>query len=105
MTEKEKLGEAICEYCPLEKKGVYGVDGGYMAGCEGSKCDEAYENYLEEEAFAMDAKEQSNTLLNELKLKLIGQNCFAQDNFKPEAAQAVESVIDSIMRWIKEKET
>jgi hypothetical protein len=56
------------------------------------------------EAMGICAKEQSNALLNELKLKLIGQNCFAQDNFKPEAAQAVESVVKSIMNWIKEKE-
>lgn len=45
---KTELEEILCEYCPLEKKGVYGVDGGFMAGCEGSKCDVAYENYLED---------------------------------------------------------
>lgn len=44
---KEDLGETLCKYCTLEKKGVYGVDGGYMAGCEGSRCDDAYENYLD----------------------------------------------------------
>jgi hypothetical protein len=44
---KDDMGDDLCKYCPLEKKGVYGVDGGYMAGCEGSRCDDAYENYLE----------------------------------------------------------
>ena len=44
---KEELGDDLCKYCPLEKKGVYGVDGGYMAGCEGSRCDDAYDNYMD----------------------------------------------------------
>lgn len=42
------LGEKLCDYCLLEKKGVYSVPGGFAAGCEGSNCDEAYENYLDE---------------------------------------------------------
>lgn len=46
--EKKNLGDALCCYCPLEKKGVYGINGGNVAGCEGSKCDEAFENYLED---------------------------------------------------------
>lgn len=46
--EKQDMGDDLCKYCPLDKKGVYGVDGGYMAGCEGSRCEEAYENYLDE---------------------------------------------------------
>ena len=44
---KEDLGDNLCDYCPLEKKGVYGVPGGFVAGCEGSRCDDAYDNYLE----------------------------------------------------------
>lgn len=44
---KDDMGDDLCKYCPLEKKGIYGVDGGYMAGCEGSRCDDAYDNYLE----------------------------------------------------------
>lgn len=44
---KDDMGDDLCKYCPLEKKGVYGVDGGYVAGCEGSRCDDAYDNYLE----------------------------------------------------------
>lgn len=39
--------DKLCDFCPLEKKGVYGTDGGYMAGCEGSRCDEARDNYFE----------------------------------------------------------
>jgi len=48
MKTKAELGDDLCKYCPLEKKGNHGVDGGYMAGCEGSKCSIAYENYLEQ---------------------------------------------------------
>ena len=44
---KEELGDELCKFCPLESKGVYSVPGGYVAGCEGSRCEEAYENYLE----------------------------------------------------------
>ena len=49
---KDDMGDDLCKYCSLEKKGVYGVDGGYMAGCEGSRCDDSYENYLEQGALA-----------------------------------------------------
>lgn len=45
---KEDLGDNLCKYCPLENKWVYGADGGYMDGCEGSRCENAYENYLDE---------------------------------------------------------
>ena len=44
---QDELSDKLCEYCPLEKKGVYSVPGGFAAGCEGSRCDDAYENYLE----------------------------------------------------------
>jgi hypothetical protein len=46
MKTKEELADELCEYCPLDKKEVYSVPGGYKAGCEGSHCDIAYENYL-----------------------------------------------------------
>lgn len=45
METKEDLGDDLCEYCSLNKKGVYGVNGGFVAGCEGSRCDDAYDNY------------------------------------------------------------
>ena len=44
---QEELEEDLCEYCPLEKKGVYSTPGGKSIGCEGSHCDEAYSLYLE----------------------------------------------------------
>lgn len=50
----DKLGDELCKYCPLENKGVYSVPGGFVAGCEGSKCENAYENYLDECAEAND---------------------------------------------------
>jgi hypothetical protein len=46
--EKIDLGDELCKWCSIEKKGAYGVDGGFMAGCEGSGCDLAYEAYLKE---------------------------------------------------------
>lgn len=44
------LDEELCDYCPLpnECKGVYSTPGGHSAGCEGRRCKEAYEAYLEE---------------------------------------------------------
>ena len=44
----DELGDELCKWCPLDKKGAYSVPGGFMAGCEGSHCKEAYENYMEE---------------------------------------------------------
>jgi hypothetical protein len=44
---KEELDDKLCDYCPLEKKGAYNNNGGSVAGCEGSDCDEAYEVYLQ----------------------------------------------------------
>jgi len=41
------LGGELCEYCPLDKKGVYSTPSGISAGCEGSHCDRAYDIYLE----------------------------------------------------------
>lgn len=46
---KENLGDELCEYCPLEPedRGVK-CYGGAVAMCEGARCDDAFENYLEE---------------------------------------------------------
>jgi hypothetical protein len=48
MKSQEELGEEICEYCPIEPsdRGVH-CYGGSVSMCEGSKCDDAYENYIE----------------------------------------------------------
>ena len=47
---KEDLGEDLCSYCSItdygREKGYYADSTGYHF-CEGSYCDEAYENYLE----------------------------------------------------------
>lgn len=42
----DELGDDLCDYCPLEKKGVYGSPGGDI-GCEGVACESAYISYLE----------------------------------------------------------
>ena len=47
-TQKAELGDKLCQYCTLVKKGIYGVNGGFVAGCEGSRCDEAYDNFIVE---------------------------------------------------------
>jgi hypothetical protein len=49
MKTKNELSEDLCNYCPLatDKRKVYSVHGGCVAGCEGSECDVAYENYVE----------------------------------------------------------
>lgn len=46
ITEDQKLkilSKHICDLCSLENKGVYGVNGGYVAGCEGSRCEDTRE--------------------------------------------------------------
>lgn len=47
----DELGDDLCNYCPLpdESKGVRGTPNGYSS-CEGSRCPDAYERYLEEGA-------------------------------------------------------
>lgn len=57
LKEASELGDELCKWCPLDKKGVYHVPGGFMAGCEGSRCKEAYEFYAEE--CAADTMEQN----------------------------------------------
>jgi len=49
---QDQLEDDLCNYCPLpdEAKGVYSTPGGNSAGCEGSHCKDAYENYLSETA-------------------------------------------------------
>jgi hypothetical protein len=46
---KEELGDDLCDFCPIErhKRVVSGNNGGCSAGCEGSRCSDAYEIYLE----------------------------------------------------------
>ena len=47
--KREDMDEELCDYCPLpeEAKGVH-CYGGAPVMCEGSRCDDAYETYLEE---------------------------------------------------------
>ena len=60
----EDLGDELCEYCPLEKKGVYSVPGGSVAGCEGSHCAIAYDIYLE----SIEEYEMNNIEKNALRI-------------------------------------
>ncbi len=46
--EIEELGDELCNHCPLEKKGAYHTPGCLSVGCEGSRCNEAYDNYLDD---------------------------------------------------------
>lgn len=46
---KEQLEEDLCNYCsiPKESRGIHlGPNGPY--GCDGCRCDDAYERYLEQ---------------------------------------------------------
>jgi hypothetical protein len=47
--KKDELGDELCNFCPLDenRKGTYSTPGGLSAGCEGSHCDIAYDNYVE----------------------------------------------------------
>lgn len=46
---EEELGEELCDYCPLEdhQKGTHLYPSGHYS-CEGCRCEEAYEYYLDE---------------------------------------------------------
>jgi hypothetical protein len=46
---KEELAEELCDFCPLEPedRGVHNYDGTVVM-CEGSRCEEAYEEYTED---------------------------------------------------------
>ena len=44
----DDIGDDLCKYCPLDKnkRGLFSTPGGMSAGCEGSHCDVATEEYL-----------------------------------------------------------
>lgn len=69
---KEDLGDGLCQYCPLEKKGVYGVPGGSVAGCEGCKCDEAYNIYVAAMTTERLTEEQKQKLCDLIEKSLNG---------------------------------
>ena len=46
MKSIEELGEELCVYCPLSDEERSGSPHN-PTGCEGTKCEEAYENYLD----------------------------------------------------------
>lgn len=61
----EELGERLCDFCPLEdwEKGSHLFPNGYSS-CEGSRCENALEHYLEESTMeednSNDIKKSSN---------------------------------------------
>ena len=59
---KEGIGNDLCDFCPLEKKGVYNVPGpgGGIAGCEGSHCDVAEDTLIQSFASLHPDKWQRN---------------------------------------------
>jgi len=59
---KEGIGNDLCDFCPLEKKGVYNVPGpgGCIAGCEGSHCDVAEDTLIQSFASLHPDKWQQN---------------------------------------------
>lgn len=57
---KEELGERLCDYCPLEdgEKGSHLYPDGHSS-CEGSRCMDAFEYYLDENEIETDNKQES----------------------------------------------
>ena len=51
MKSIEELEIDLCEYCSLDedKRGVHGGPNGPMFMCNSSGCEDAYDNYLEEQ--------------------------------------------------------
>jgi hypothetical protein len=43
---KKYIPDNICDFCPIEKNNRHTKQ--YSSGCEGSRCDDAYDNYIEE---------------------------------------------------------
>lgn len=45
----EELGDELCNYCPLDdnQKHVRSTSSGMPIMCEGSRCGDAYDNYLD----------------------------------------------------------
>lgn len=45
----EELGDELCKHCPCTDYGREQVNTAPYNLCEGRRCEEAYENYLDEE--------------------------------------------------------
>lgn len=62
----EELGERLCDFCPLEdwEKGSHLLPNGYSS-CEGSRCEDALEHYLEENEMEEDYSNNVRKLNNE----------------------------------------
>lgn len=75
----EELGEELCDHCPLpdEAKGSYSTPSGNSAGCEGSHCSEAYDNYLESLA---EDEEPATTTPEKEWVRPIGYYCVIMDD-------------------------
>ena len=58
----EQLGEKLCDYCPLDdcEKGSHLYPSGHIS-CEGSKCEDALEHYLEENEVELESDKNKIT--------------------------------------------
>ena len=50
MKLKKDMDEDLCVYCPLTEFGYIKLNTSHFNLCFGSRCDEAYENYIEDES-------------------------------------------------------
>lgn len=95
---KEELGDKLCEYCPLpeKEKGVYGVPGGFVAGCEGSRCKEAFENYQEQtDKKVLSAEEILETVMKENSFNYASFPAFVENENSMDVFHIVCKVIEA----------
>lgn len=75
MKERHEIEDELCEFCTLEKKGIYGVPGGFVAGCEGSGCDNAYDAYVDYCQDNEKIKDGDTTVLEQKLNELKNEQC------------------------------
>lgn len=56
----DQLGDELCYYCPLTERGTQSVNTSPFDLCEGRKCSEAYERYIEEQTPEISKQETMN---------------------------------------------
>lgn len=85
----EVLNIDFCDICTLEKKGVYGTDGGYAAGCEGSRCD-----YVREELHV-----KMNELLKSENVYTENPYGFEPDEYDDEFWEGIDHEKTVFLEW------
>lgn len=101
----DELGDELCFYCPLTDWGTQAVNTCAMTLCEGRKCSEAYECYLEENSkmksqeinpIILAAIERRNILPDEMKLFFINETDYVAAFNEESAIQFYETEFDIV---------